>query len=200
MRAVTAAFADAEHFNSYLAAGSKSIAARFVMLIGIGAPLVWVVITFTARSSFVLLPASDAILYFGILIFVAILPLPFAPMSPNIQRRAKLLAIESTFTESSMKHGERDQIRVVYADPTVKHPDSLLVESSFHMKTKRIVRLGDMENSKLRGHRLVFMRDCYLPHLNDLEYHLRLTYDMHRNTATHHNRNTVNFLRKRSMK
>jgi hypothetical protein len=90
-----------------------------------------------------------------------------------------------------MKHGERDQIRVVYADPTVKHPDSLLVESSFHMKTKRIVRLGDMENSKLRGHRLVFMRDCYLP---------RLTYDMHRNTATHHNRNTVNFLRKRSMK
>jgi hypothetical protein len=89
MRAVTAAFADAEHFNSYLAAGSKSIAARFVMLIGIGAPLVWVVITFTARSSFVLLPAFDAILYFGILIFVAILPLPFAPMSPNIQRRAK---------------------------------------------------------------------------------------------------------------
>lgn len=115
-------------------------------------------------------------------------------------KEAKLLGIESTFTESSMKHGERDQIKIVYADPTANHPDSLLVESSFHMSGKRTVKLGEMENSKLRGHRLVFKRDCYLPHLSDLEYHLRVTYDMHKNTATHRNRDTVNFLKKRAMK
>lgn len=104
----------------------------------------------------------------------------------------KLTQIESSFTAISESRKEKTLNRLTHKDPAVSAVDDVIITGSYNNMPNPALKVGDLENSFTKPHRLAFKRDYYLPHLKNTAYILQWTLDMHKRAAEKVNEKAVN--------
>jgi len=104
----------------------------------------------------------------------------------------KLTRIESNFTQISNHRKEKLLNHLTHQDPSSAAVNDVVINGSFNGISDPALKVGDLENSLTKPHRVAFKRDYYLPHLKNTAYILQWTLDMHKRAAEKTNEKAVN--------